>query len=58
MINIRNGLEASLHLPQLRQWYLDEWGKIDSFEGNLPETALTEPPRVYRRLQILDSKVR
>lgn len=40
---IRSGARVANHLPQLREWFLAEWGKIDPFEGNHPEVTVPEP---------------
>jgi len=43
MTKIRTGEQVAEHLPQLRDWYEAQWGKIDSFAGNHPEIEVPEP---------------
>jgi len=43
MTIIKTGNQAADHLPQLRAWFVAEWGKIDSFAGNHPEIKVPEP---------------
>ncbi len=40
---IRSGEQVAEHLPQLREWFLAQWGKIDPFEGNHPGIVVPDP---------------
>ena len=42
-MNITSAEHAPQHLSRLRQWYLAEWGRIDSFAGNHPGIAIPAP---------------
>ncbi len=42
MYSVISSKSAPHHLPQLREWFVAEWGHIDPFEG--VETSLIIPP--------------
>jgi GNAT superfamily N-acetyltransferase len=63
MISIVSSKSASHHLKQLREWFVDEWGKIDPFEGAHddyvvpPPLLLVDGPKLLGGLSFTSSSI-